>query len=364
MSRNVGVTVVAATLWLCGCGYVLGPKATLGPGAIVRGRALYNDVITHTNNEQTLKLIVRARYGEPAGMLSVASVTANMHTTATTASQFGIGPTSNYSGNITPLSLGLAYEENPTIAYTPVQGERYAKSFLSPVGLDVLVLLLGIEHPPDRVISMLIKQINGLRNPMYGSPAAHAAFQSSIDLLAHLEEAGLATWASTATTGGAFALVLHDYAPGSRDAVLDLLGRWGLPRSLAEHDRDIALPLKLAFGRVTKPELNLQTRSVHDLIELAARAVEVPPEDAALATGDHDADASSPLRGILRVHSSPGVPPVDVLVATRHRGHWFYVAADDASSKLTFRFLQELINMRLVEGVPQTMPTLTIPVSK
>jgi len=195
--------------------------------------------------------------------------------------------------------------------------------------------------------------------PDFGTPLTTTPYQLCV-----CDAADNTIARASAPPGGAFALVLHDYAPGCRDPVPDLLGRWGLPRSLAEHGRDIALPVKLAFGRVTKPELNLQTRSVHDLIELAARAVEVPPEDAALATGDHDADASSPLRGILRVHSSAGVPPVDVLVATRHRGHWFYVAADDASSKLSFRFLQELINMRLVEGVPQTMPTLTIPVSK
>ena len=76
----VAVTLVS----VCGCGRVLGPRATLGPGAIVRGRGLYSEVISATNNEQTLELIVRARYGEPAGLLSVASVTANLRASATT----------------------------------------------------------------------------------------------------------------------------------------------------------------------------------------------------------------------------------------------------------------------------------------
>jgi hypothetical protein len=53
-----------------------------------------------------------------------------------------------------------------------------------------------------------------------------------------------------------------------------------------------------------------------------------------------------------------------VLVAIRHRGYWFYIPADDGPSKLTFRLLQTLIGMRLVEGTPQTIPTLTIPVGR
>lgn len=155
--------VAGALLSVCSCSRVLGPRASLGPGAIVRGRGLYNEVISETNNEQILELIVRARYGEPAGLLSVASVTANLRATASTAAQFGIGPSSNYNGNLVPLSLGFGYEENPTIAYAPIQGERYAKAILSPVSLDVLVLLAGSEHAPARLTSVLVKQLQRLK---------------------------------------------------------------------------------------------------------------------------------------------------------------------------------------------------------
>jgi hypothetical protein len=358
------VAAAAAVLWLSGCGRFLGPRATLGPGAIVRGRELYNEVISYTNNQQTLGLIVRARYGEQAGLLSVASVTANLRTTATANSQFGVGPSANYQGNIVPLSLGLAYEENPTIAYTPLQGERYAKSILSPLGLDVMVLLLGIERAPQQLISMLVKQVNGLHNPMYGPPQGRAAFQDSVNLLARLEGAGQATWGATSTKDDTFALVIHDYAPGNRVVVRELLRKWNLPASLGQGDRDIVLPLNLGYGRGTRPELNVQTRSVYDLIELAASSVEVPPEHAALGLAKPGLDELSPLHGLLRIQSSANAPSTDVLVAVRHRGYWFYISEDDGGSKLTFRLLQTLIGMRLVEGTPQTIPTLTIPVAR
>src|SRR5215470_14348771 len=239
-SRARAVTAAVAALWLAGCGRFLGPRATLGPGAIVRGRGLYNEVINATNNEQTLEVIVGARNGEPMGLLSVTSVTANLHAATTTSAQFGVGPDSNFKGNLVPLSLGLAYEENPTIAYTPVQGERYAKRLLSPVGLDLLVLLLSIERAPDQLISILVKQVNGLQNPMFGPPESRAAFQDSIDLLARLQNAGQATWTSASAKDGSFALVIHDYAPGNQDAVRELLRSWRIPESLAQQGRDIA----------------------------------------------------------------------------------------------------------------------------
>ena len=358
------VGAVAAILWLPGCSRFLGPRATLGPGAIVRGRELYNEVISYTNNQQILDQIVRARYGEPAGLLAVASVTANLRTMATVNSEFGVGSPANYQGNIVPLSLGLAYEENPTIAYTPVQGERFAKNILSPLGLDVLVLLLGVEHAPHQLLSMLVKEVNGLQNPMYGSPQTGAAFQESVALLARLENAGQATWTSLSTKDGGFALVIHDYAPANRNVVRDLLRTWSLPASLAQGDRDIVLPVNLAVGKVTRPELNVQTRSVYDLIDLAASAVEVPPEHAARGLADPGTGAPSAFRGDLRIQSSRSYPSTDVLVAVRHRGYWFYIAADDGPSKFTFHLLQTLIGMRLVEGTPQTTPTLTIPVSR
>jgi hypothetical protein len=356
---------MAVVVLLSGCSRFLGPKATLGPGSIVRGRGLYNEVISETNNEQTLDLIVRARYGEPLSLLSVGSVTANLRAMTTTEAQFGIGTDANFKGNIVPLAVGLTYEENPTITYIPVQGERYAKGILSPVDVDVLVLLLGIERPPDRLISVLIKQMNGLRNPIYGPPEARAAFDESIALLGRLESAGQATWTSTsAGTDRSLALVIHDYAPDNRDAVGELLRRWELPASLARQGRDIVLPVRLAFGKGAKPELNLQTRSVYDLIQIAAGCVEVPPEHVALGLEDPGFGGPSPLRGVLNIRSSSDRPSADVIVAVRHRGYWFYVAANDGPSKFAFRLLQTLIGMRLAEAVPQALPALTIPVTK
>jgi hypothetical protein len=360
----VRAAMMAGLLLVFGCGRILGPRATLGPGSIVRGRGLYNEVITYTNNEQTLDVIVRARYGEPSGLLSVASVTASLKSAATTQAQFGIGPSSHFQGNLVPLSAGLAYEENPTISYTPVQGERYAKNMLSPLGLDVLVLLLNTERVSPRILSVLVRQVNGLRNSMTAPPAARAAFEDSVGMLARLQDAGQAAWTSTAGSPDAIALVIHGYAPGNLEAVRELLRMWELPESLTRQGRDIVLPVKLAFGRAPTPRLNVQTRSVYDLLQIAAAGVEVPAEDVELGLPDVGFDALSPPDGFLKIRSARSRPSSNVLVAVLHRGWWFYIPANDGPSKFSFRLLQTLITMRLAEAAPQTAPTLTIPVGR
>ena len=355
---------MVGVLLVCGCSQLLGPKATLGPGSIVRGRGLYNEVIIHTNNEQTLELIVSARYGEPAGLLSVASVTANLRASATLGAQFGIGPSSNYQGNLVPLSAGVAYEQNPTISYVPVQGERYVKNMLSPIGLDLLGLLLSTERDSHRLLSVLIKQMNGLRNSMLDPPAARVAFAESVYRLARLQSAGQAAWTASANSPDSFTLVIHGYAPSNADVVRELLRMWELPESLARQGHDIVLPVKLAFGNTPTPQLNVQTRSVYDLIQLAAIAVQVPAEHVELGLPDAGLDELSPAEGFLKIQSSRERPSSDVLVKVLHHGWWFYIPASDGPSKSGFRFLQTLINMRLVEAGPQSIPTLTIPVGK
>ena len=367
MGRIVALVIIraatmAGVLVVSGCGSLPGPRAALGPGSIVRGRGLYNEVIAYTNSEQTLDLIVRARYGEPWGLLSVASVTANLKVTATTEGQFGIGPSSNFKGNLVPLAAGLAYEDSPTISYTPVQGERYAKRILSPIELDVLVLLLSTERDAHKAMSVLMRQVNGLRNSMADPPAARAAFEESIGLLARLQDSGQAAWISKPNSPDAMALVIHGYARGNLATVRKLLRMWELPESLARQRRDIVLPVRLAFGSAPTPCLNVETRSVFDLIQIAATTVEVPAEDVELGLPDPGLDALSSPEGFLKIRSSRNRPSSNVLVAVQHRGWWFYIPANDGPSKLAFRLLQTLITMHLVEASPQSSPTLTIPV--
>jgi hypothetical protein len=88
---------------------------TLGPTALGVGRGVYNDVIARTSSEQTLGLLVRLRYSDPFGLLTVSSVTAGLKFNAEATGQAGFGPRANYAGNLVPFSAGVGYEDSPTI---------------------------------------------------------------------------------------------------------------------------------------------------------------------------------------------------------------------------------------------------------
>jgi hypothetical protein len=52
----------------------------------------------------------------------------------------------------------VAYEENPTISYAPVQGEKYLRQIMSPVSLDILILSLIADVQQRSLFSEAVDQ--------------------------------------------------------------------------------------------------------------------------------------------------------------------------------------------------------------
>jgi hypothetical protein len=98
-------------------------------------------VINIAEDEQILIAMVRQRYDETFGMMSVASVTASLRFAAQAGTNIGVGNSDNYAGNLVPLSVGVAYEENPTISYVPLSGEEFMRRLISPVPVGQWLLL-------------------------------------------------------------------------------------------------------------------------------------------------------------------------------------------------------------------------------
>ena len=188
------------------------------------GRGLYNEVISATNNEQTLQLIVRARYGEPAGLLRRQPVTANLHATASTASQLGSGHRATTRGTSCPSPSASPTRRDRTICLRAVQGERYAKAIVSPVGLDVLVLVFRRNRACAGAARLGSGQeVNGLQNPRCRPTGNASRLGTGHRPAGAARAAGQATWTSTSGRTGGW-LVIHDYA-ASRDVVDERLVR-------------------------------------------------------------------------------------------------------------------------------------------
>ncbi len=167
--------LVAGVLGLCGC-------ATVGPQSITAGRGVYAEVINRTEDEQILNVIVRLRYDETFGMMSVASVTANLRFSTQAGANIGVGDSDSYAGNLVPLSAGVAYEENPTISYVPLSGEDFMRRMLSPVSTSERLLIGGPARHPGHVFALAVRRVNGLRNPLLGEEPPSPAFARFVEL--------------------------------------------------------------------------------------------------------------------------------------------------------------------------------------
>ena len=144
--------------------------STVGPSSLSRGRVAYNEVLTETNAEQCLASIVKARYGQISTILAVSSINASIRFRASGGVNIGVGNAASYAQNLVPLSVGAAYEENPTITYLPVQGEEHIKGLLAPVSLDVLISLVNsAAFDPSVAFILLVTRINRIPNRAFVS---------------------------------------------------------------------------------------------------------------------------------------------------------------------------------------------------
>ena len=357
LMRLIRLAACALLLAATGC-------ALIGPAAISNGRPLYSEAISVTDDQQLLSLIVRTRYDEGTALLLVSSVTANVSVRASAGAQFGFGPDDNFSGNLVPLSTGIAYEENPTISYVPVDGQRYIEQLLSPLPIDLTVLLLDASHDVSHMMTLVLESANGIRNPDFmtePSDEVDDRFARMAELIGRLDRAGVMAWVQRGEAAS-FAIHLSGHESRLGEEVRELYELLGLDAP-AQDEGELLLPVKLGLGKPATAGIRLNTRSVYDLIRIAAAAVEVPEEDVASGRAWHTATLGPAGAGI-RIRRSEK-RPADAMVAVRHHDSWYYIDATDGASKRAFRIISSLVSVRIADTVDRSKgtPVLTLPAS-
>ncbi|MCA9286271.1 MAG: hypothetical protein KDA22_13685 [Phycisphaerales bacterium] len=354
--RTAGLLVASTLLgWIEGC-------AVVGPSAIASGRSVYNEVINRTGDEQLLNMIVRERYGETFGMLRVASVTASMKFRGSVGAEFGFGPDSNYAGNLVPLSAGVAYEENPTISYAPLGGEAFLTKMLAPITVEQSILI-GQASDRSSLVSVMIRRINGLENPALRSGKSSPAFDRVVQIHGILRSKGMLTLARDETSSDSgdtgYYFIFFDYS-SEIDLVREYLSALGIT-SIEPDGQDIYLPVRVSIGRPSHDSVNLELRSVIDIIRDVGASIDVPAEHVEMGIVDPNLVDLPRADRIIAIKSSKERPRL-ASVAIQAHGYWFYIDATDAGSKEGFGLLRTLIGMRLdaTDG-PSQVPVLTIP---
>ena len=351
------LTLTTLCLVLC----VLSGCAVVGPRSITAGRGVYAEVINRTEDEQILNVIVRMRYDETFGMMSVASVTANLSFTASTGIQLGFGDDNDYAGNLVPFSAGAAYEENPTISYVPLSGEDFMRRMLSPVSKNEWHLLsIPIKHP-GKVLDLAVSRINGLRNAPLGEEPPSSDFIRFVELYDRLRWAGVLDTVQAPETGSESNnfFDIHDYEDAHGDSVREFLDLLGI--EVKPDGSDILLPVHLAVGRSVSA-IHVQVRSAYDVLREFGAGIEVPSAHLEAGIVEPLTWAVPEERQFITIRSSKRRPD-NATVRIRFRDRWFYIDATDTKSKQAFMFLRTFIGMRLADpGAAQRAPIITVPV--
>jgi hypothetical protein len=309
--------------------------------------------------------VVKGRYGETFTLLAVSGVAANVRFNTRASVQAGFGPSNNYLGNLVPFEGGLAYEENPTITYAPVQGERYIRELLSPIPLDILLILSRSTKSGIRQFIQLVSRVNDMRNPdfleePYTEPDPR--FSRFVELSDELIKAAVIDLLEDPRKEVAFDIVLNNYAPRYLGEVAEYLNLLGLemPAGSPEH---IVLPVYLAIRTKGVWGIGMTTRSTLDLIDILQAAVDVPK-----AHANAGMTIKYPPLGLagqgLRIISSKKRPK-NITWAVKYRGYWFYIDDTDQYTKAFFRMLRVFWSVNMAASANTTAaPVLTLPVSR
>lgn len=335
----------------------------IGPQTIKQDRFDYINAIGDSWKEQMLLNIVKIRYGDVPIFLDVSSVISQYAIESQIDGRLGWNQ-SSAPGIFRNEAVGgsTKFTDRPTITYTPVSGEKFARSLMTPIQPAAVMSLIQAGYPVDLVLRFCVHSINGVQND-YGGPArtrdADPRFYSLLASLRRIQNAGALGFRVQKAENGkeiilTFPVKTSDQIKAEFKNALEILG---LKPGAKEY--------KLSYGLVAKDdlEISLLTRSVVDMLVDTSSHIEVPAshisEERVNPSRPDLAGANNALFHMIHIHCSKSAP-ADALAAVKYRGHWFWIDDRDLHSKRLFSFL--LFVFALTEPSEKTgAPLVTIP---
>lgn len=359
-TRLFTIFICLSTVFLAGC------QASFGPRALERTHPAYNEAIVASVNEQMLRNLVRLRYRDVPFFLEIGSVTASLSLGGNAGVDAGI----NFGGNesLSP-NVGISYADNPTISYTPLQGENLLKSILSPLQLESILVLTQSGWSISRVFALCLERINNLYNapsasgPTPDSEPEYEKFNQLLNLLRPLQSQRLIEIGAQEKDGNNDILIkfIHDRDKPNRDIdrVYELLELDPVGDTFT---------LNTNFLDIRNSQWTVRTRSISSLLYYLSQNVTIPDTDRnagliteTLSQGGGIFDwGNTPAGRMFEIKTSVDAPD-SAYIATRYRGSWFYIDDRDLRSKSTFILLRQLFDLQAGQTRYEG-PTLTLPV--
>jgi hypothetical protein len=133
---------------------------------VPRDRIDYVGAVAESWKEQTLLNIVRLRYGDAPSFLEVSSVISaySFQGRFSAGGQISSDRTMTIPYSQVLLGRSATYIDRPTITYTPLVDDKFAKSLLRLMPPSAIFELIQAGYPADAVLLMTARAINGVYN--------------------------------------------------------------------------------------------------------------------------------------------------------------------------------------------------------
>lgn len=334
--------------------------AGIGPTTVSRDRSDYTAAISDSWKHQMLFNMVKLRYGDAPVFLDVSSVISQYQV----AGQINLGTTIQNNPWSTSQALGAMgqYVDRPTITYTPILGDKFARSLMSPIPPSAILSLIQGGYPVDLVFRLLVQEINGIRNRFGGEARARTAdpqFYPLLQKMRSIQSSGAIGLRVSKTDKHEAAIMVFR---GQRDASVDTL--------TAEVRKVLGLDphaseFSVVYGAIPKDnkEIAVLTRSFLEVIIDLSADIEVPTahveEKRVGPTHIEQTSSGETIGPLIRIRSS-AENPRDTFVSVPYRNSYFWIDDRDLVSKKIFSFLMFVLT--LVEtGEKGTTPIVTVP---
>ena len=367
-------TRLGTRLLLLGTVALLVGCTSFGSSILTGERVNYNAALQITNDEQLLLNLVRLRYLDSTAFMDVGNITAQ------SSFQAGLegGKDSGEAGDATTVfgvSGSISYSTQPTLVYTPLQGEDFIRRLMSPLTLERLVLLYHAGWGIKRLFSLCVQEINEIENatrapqPRPERVAEYRRFARVVELLGELDARDALDLLAESQPEGAvpgYVLRIAAEAWGTPEAQ-ELAELLGLEPGQSYYR--LMYPLAEPGKAPSRDTLYIETRSVLGMMYFLSHLVEVPKQDREngktkiIRSKTSESPDWKKILGLPFSIKSQSVRPDQATVAVRYRDSWFYIDDSDLRSKGTFSLLTQIFALQ-ASAIPVTPPVLTLPVGR
>jgi len=330
---------------------------SIGPDSVSRDRFDYSLAISESVKNQLLLNMVRMRYGDMPVFVDVSSVISQYMLENDIS--YGFGWT--YPPTVRSPSVGgiSRFAERPTITYTPLTGEKFTKSMLTPIPPSAIIFFIQSGRSVDAVFYLCVQSINGINNRQdaaFRSVPMNPDFAELLTKMRRIQQSGriemrTQTDEKKQTTLFCFS---KDVSPEIAEDRAWVKQKLGLNPQASE--------FKVVYGSAAQQdEIAIQSRSVMEILTQQASSIDIPADDLKHNRAYAVAKTEDPLAERMNIHIRSGKEkPADAFVSISYRGKWFWIEDTDFKSKQIFSSLLILLSM-MESDRGANQPVITVP---